>query len=63
LKVDLSGQLVWSSRLGSDQGDDAVAKVRELPDGRVLILGTTELGDNQRKLSLIKMNSSGQLLK
>jgi hypothetical protein len=63
LKVDLSGQLVWSSRLGSDQGDDAVAKVTELPDGRVLILGTTELGDNQRKLSLIKMNSSGQLLK
>jgi hypothetical protein len=63
LKVDLSGQLVWSSRLGSDQGDDAVAKVIELPDGRVLILGTTELGDNQRKLSLIKMNSSGQLLK
>lgn len=63
LKVDQSGQLVWSTKLGSDQGDDSAAKVMELADGRILIVGTTELGDNQRKLSLIKMNSSGQLLK
>lgn len=63
LKIDLLGQLVWSSRFGSDQGDDAAGKIVELPDGKVVFVGTTELGDNQTKLSLIKMNSSGQLLK
>lgn len=62
-KVDLSGEVVWSSTFGSDQGDDSAAKVLELADGRVLIVGTTRLGDNQRKLSLIKINSSGKLLK
>jgi hypothetical protein len=63
VKIDLSGQQVWASRFGSDQGDDTSAKIIELPDGRIVVLGTTELGDNQRKLSLIKMNSSGQLQK
>jgi hypothetical protein len=63
LKIDLSGQVVWTARFGSDQGDDTAARIVELPNGKVMILGTTELGDNQRKLSLIKVNSSGQLLK
>jgi hypothetical protein len=63
LKIDLSGQLVWASSFGSDQGDDAASKIIEMPDGKIIVLGTTELGDNQRKLSLIKINSSGQLQK
>ena len=63
LKIDLSGQVVWTARFGSDQGDDTAARIVELPNGKIIILGTTELGDNQRKLSLIKVNSSGQLLK
>ncbi len=63
LKLDLSGQVIWSSRFGSDQGDDAAARILELPDGKVIVVGTTELGDNQKKLSLIKVNSNGQLLK
>jgi hypothetical protein len=63
IKIDLSGQVVWTSRFGSDQGVDMPGKITELSDGKVMLVGTTELGDNQTKLSLIKMNSSGQLLK
>ncbi len=62
-KIDLSGKELWSVSFGSDQGDDEVGAVAELPDGKILVLGTVELGDNKKKLTLIKLNSKGQLRK
>jgi hypothetical protein len=62
-KIDYSGQIAWSARFGSEQGSDTAAAIAELPDGKILILGTVELGDNQRKLTLMKLNSKGQFLK
>jgi hypothetical protein len=62
-KIDFSGKELWSVSFGSDQGEDEVGAVAELPDGKILILGTIELGDNKRKLTLIKLNSKGQLRK
>jgi hypothetical protein len=62
-KMDLSGQIIWSGHFGSETGDDVAGAVAELPDGKILVLGSTELGDNQRKVSLTKLNAKGQLLK
>jgi hypothetical protein len=62
-KIDQSGSVLWSSTLGSETEIDTGAAVMELPDGRIAILGTIGLADNQSKMALIKLNSSGQLLK
>ncbi len=58
LKRDLQGNAVWSSTFGSEYLDMAAA-VLELSDGKILILGTVTLG-NQEKMVLIKVNSTGQ---
>lgn len=44
-------------------GDDTAAAVEELPDGKILILGTMQLGNpaNQYKIALIKVNADGKL--
>lgn len=62
-KIDFSGKELWSVSFGSDQGNDEAGAVAELPDGKILVLGTVELGDNRKKLTLIKLNSKGQLRK
>lgn len=60
-RIDFSGKELWSVSFGSDQGDDEVGAVTELANGKILVLGTVELGDNKKKLTLIKLNSKGQL--
>ena len=62
-KIDQSGTILWSSTFGSEEGDDSAAGVVELPDGKIVILGTMGLADNQFKMALIKLNPGGQLLK
>lgn len=62
-KIDQSGQVLWSTTFGSEAEDDMAAAVTELPDGKVVILGTMGLADNQFKMALIKLNRNGQLLK
>lgn len=62
-KIDQSGQVLWSSTFGSENQDDVAAAVAELPDGKVVVLGTMELADNQFKMAFIKLNREGRLLK
>jgi hypothetical protein len=64
-KIDQSGLEKWSIRLGSEQESDFAAAVKELPDGKILVLGTMGIGNsnNSTKMALIKLNSQGQLLK
>jgi hypothetical protein len=62
-KIDQSGGVLWSSTFGSELDEDRAAAVMELPDGRIVILGTMGLADNQFKMALIKVNPNGQLLK
>lgn len=62
-KIDQSGAILWSSTFGSETGDDSAAAVVELPDGKIVVLGTMGLADNQSKMALIKLNPGGQLLK
>ena len=60
-KITLQGSHVWSVSLGSEEENDKAAAVTELSDGKILVLGTIELGDNQSKLALFKLNSYGRL--
>lgn len=60
-KIDIIGSLLWSTSLGSEEGDDFGAHIKELPDGKIVVLGTVELGGNQTKIALFKLNSVGKL--
>jgi hypothetical protein len=62
-KIAQSGSLLWSSTFGSETGIDTGAAVRELSDGKIVIVGTVKLTDNQSKMALFKVNATGQLLK
>ena len=60
-KIDQSAIPEWSVSLGSEEEDDQGGNVLELSDGRIMVLGTVEIGDNQRKMVLFKLNSEGRL--
>ncbi len=60
-KIDQSAIVRWTVSLGSEEGNDRAAAVSELLDGKILVLGTVELGDNQSKMALFKLNSTGRL--
>ena len=62
-KMDQSAAVLWSSTFGSEAGDDYAAAVKELPDGKIVVLGTMGLADTQSKMALIKVNPTGKLLK
>jgi len=58
-KVDLNGGPLWFRSFGWT-GDDTGASVAELSDGKILVAGTVFLS-NQKKVSLMKLNSEGKL--
>jgi hypothetical protein len=60
-KITLQGTHLWTVSLGSEEENDRAAAVRELPDGKIIVLGTVELGDNQSKIALFKLNADGRL--
>jgi hypothetical protein len=60
-KIDQSANIQWSVSLGSKGLDDTAAAVRELPDGRILVLGTVVVRANQTKMAFFKLNSNGRL--
>lgn len=58
IKLNSVGAVVWSNSFGAEFKDQA-AKVLELADGKILVLGTVTL-NNQEKMALIKVNRNGQ---
>jgi len=62
-KIDQSGKLIWSTTFGSEAKDDTAGAVLELPDGKIVILATMGLADNQFKMAFVKVNGQGQFLK
>lgn len=58
VKTSDSGGIEWSREFGGIDNDSA-AKVIQLEDGSLLLLGTIEL-ESQRKISLIKINRFGE---
>lgn len=62
-KIDQSGQVLWSTTFGSELENDMAAAVAELPDGKIVVLGTIGLADNQFKMAFMKLNRRGEFLK
>lgn len=62
-KVNQLGNVLWTTSFGSEAEEDYGAAVTQLPDGRIYVLGTMGLGDNQQKMALIKINRNGLFLK
>lgn len=60
-KINLSGTELWSANFGSFGRSNSGAKVTELSDGRILVLGTVQL-ETQKKIALLKVNRNGQFL-
>jgi hypothetical protein len=60
-KIDQNGNQLWSASYGSEEEEDFGAGVRELNDGKILIAGSVRLINNQFKIVLMKVNSTGQL--
>lgn len=62
-KVDESGELLWSSSFGSvsARNKDAAGAVAELPDGKIIVLGTVNLNITNLKMALFKLNGEGKL--
>lgn len=62
VKLDNAGKKLFESEFGG-VGDDFVGAVTELPNGRILIIGTMTLGgvEGQTKIALIKLNPEGRL--
>ena len=62
VKLDNSGERLFESEFGG-VGDDFVGAVTELPNGRILIIGTMTLGgvEGQTKIALLKLNPEGRL--
>jgi hypothetical protein len=61
-KVDIDGNVIWSASFGSITKNYFGGTVRELPDGKIVILGTIELESQNSKMALIKLNADGELL-
>lgn len=61
IRLNSRGQIQWNRAFGGEFNDTAT-KVCELPDGKIVILGTETLG-NQEKMMLIKVNAEGQFLR
>lgn len=61
VQVDMASTPRWTVTFGAFDKNSRGAAVAELPDGRILLLGTIEL-ETQRKIALFKLNAQGELL-
>ena len=65
-KIDNDGQIAWTNPqnlIFGGQKDDYIGAVAELPDGRIIVMGTMSIGDEgQLKMALIKLNKEGKFL-
>lgn len=63
MKLNVDGSEAWPMPVTiGGQGDDSHSSIYELPDGRFLVLGTMQIGDDrQSKMALIKLNNNGLL--
>jgi len=63
IKLSSTFKKEWQEQiLFGGVGDDFSGSVAELPDGKIMIIGTMTLGGGQTKMVLMKLNSQGRLI-
>ena len=66
-KVGTDGSVSWNLPVVfGGEGPDTIGAVRELPDGRIVLIGTMRTGKpdvGETKMTLLKVNQDGKLLK
>lgn len=65
-KINIDGSVNWSLPIVfGGEGIDTIGAIQELPDGRIVLLGTMTTGKpdvGESKMTLIKVNQDGKLL-
>ncbi len=66
-KIDNGGNFAWTDPqsliFGEQKNNDYIGAVAELPDGKIILVGTMSIGDEgQKKMALIKVNKDGKFL-
>ena len=62
-KRNSDGNVVWEDVIFGGEKEDKIGAVTELPDGRLIILGTMAIGkDGETKMALLKVNSEGRFI-
>jgi len=64
-KLDRENQLEWGPQVFGGESFDEAGAVLQLPDGKIMVLGTMTVGglNGQKKMALMKLNDKGKLLR
>lgn len=64
-KLDREVQPVWGPEVFGGESFDEAGAVLQLPDGKIMVLGTMTVGglNGQKKMALMKLNPEGKLLR
>jgi len=64
-KLDREIQPEWGPQVFGGESFDEAGAVLQLPDGKIMVLGTMTVGglNGQKKMALMKLNSEGKLLR
>lgn len=63
-RVNNNGSLAWTQRIVfGGEGLHSGGGIQELPDGRIVILGTGRPDDGEYKMTLVKVNPEGKFEK
>jgi len=63
-KRSSDGNAIWDEVLFGGDGEDRVGALTELPDGKIVMIGTMAIGKNgETKMALLKVNAEGRFVK
>ena len=62
VKVDANGQVLWQRKIGLPDKDDFARDVELHPDGRIVIVGETEMGVGNNDVYLATISQDGSAL-
>ena len=62
-KRSSDGNAIWEDVIFGGDGEDTIGAVTELPDGKIVMIGTMAIGKNgETKMAFLKVNSEGRFI-
>ncbi len=62
-KRSSDGNAIWEDVIFGGDGEDSIGAVTELPDGKIVMIGTMAIGKNgETKMAFLKVNSEGRFI-